>query len=246
MLCSSSVSSSWSRIRMRWLVTRLSLCYLWTYLIFRSGRCLATPYKNAFRHTYREEHLVSSGEEIRNASYATNVIRYFPAQALNSAFKDYFKFLFNFKRTTLTGSGIITSGDASGALSLLFVSSRDCICTCLTNNAKSTKGEGACELNGPVDVYRETLASDLHVFIPSVIVSSSFIVVSPLVSTIHSASVSRKGRKQTAKAVVRALCCCWRDVHQSQGHEHVPLSLDITLTFLNVAFMHCFQITTCL
>lgn len=62
----------------------------------KQGR-LSTPYKgviNTFARTYKDEGLVSLWR-----GNTANVIRYFPTQALNFAFKDYFKTLFGFKRS---------------------------------------------------------------------------------------------------------------------------------------------------
>jgi solute carrier family 25 (adenine nucleotide translocator) protein 4/5/6/31 len=53
----------------------------------KQGR-LATPYKgisDCFKRTYADEGLVSLWR-----GNTANVIRYFPTQALNFAFKDYF------------------------------------------------------------------------------------------------------------------------------------------------------------
>merc|ERR1712130_621361 len=91
-----------------------------------------------------------------------NVIRYFPTQALNFAFKDRFKAMFGFKKdegywTWMAGN--LASGGAAGATSLAFVSSLDYARTRLANDAKSTKG-GERQFNGLIDVYRKTLASD--------------------------------------------------------------------------------------
>lgn len=58
----------------------------------------------------------------------TNVLRYFPTQALNFAFKDRFKALFGFKKSegfALWVFGNIASGAAAGASSSLFVYSLD-------------------------------------------------------------------------------------------------------------------------
>jgi len=91
-----------------------------------------------------------------------NVIRYFPTQALNFAFKDRFKAMFGFKKdegywTWMAGN--LASGGAAGATSLAFVYSLDYARTRLANDAKSTKG-GERQFNGLIDVYRKTLASD--------------------------------------------------------------------------------------
>jgi solute carrier family 25 (adenine nucleotide translocator) protein 4/5/6/31 len=57
---------------------------------------------------------------------------------------------------------------------LLFVYSLDYARTRLANDAKSTKGGGARQFNGLIDVYKKTLASDgiaglYRGFLPSVV-----------------------------------------------------------------------------
>ncbi len=91
-----------------------------------------------------------------------NCIRYFPTQALNFAFKDKIKILFNAQKTdsyTLKFGKNIASGGCAGAMSLCFVYSLDYARTRLANDAKSGKG-GERQFNGLVDVYKKTLASD--------------------------------------------------------------------------------------
>ncbi|KAK7064266.1 DEAD-box family helicase [Favolaschia claudopus] len=142
--------------------------------MIKQGR-LATPYKgimDAFGRTYREEGLVSLWR-----GNTANVIRYFPTQALNFAFKDYFKAMFGFKQSEgywKWFAGNLASGGGAGATSLLFVYSLDYARTRLANDAKSAKGGGARQFNGLVDVYRKTLASDgiaglYRGFVPSVV-----------------------------------------------------------------------------
>jgi len=94
-----------------------------------------------------------------------NVIRYFPTQALNFAFRDTYKSMFAFKKERdgywWWMAGNLASGGAAGATSLLFVYSLDYARTRLANDAKSaSKGGGDRQFNGLVDVYRKTLASD--------------------------------------------------------------------------------------
>lgn len=92
-----------------------------------------------------------------------NVIRYFPTQALNFAFKDKIKALFNFKRSEGYWpwfAGNLASGGLAGGLSLFFVYSLDFARTRLANDAKSIKGGGERQFNGLVDVYKKTIASD--------------------------------------------------------------------------------------
>lgn len=93
-----------------------------------------------------------------------NCIRYFPTQALNFAFKDQIKTIFNpsKKDSYLASFGKnIASGGAAGAMSLCFVYSLDYARTRLANDTKAAKkGGGERQFNGLVDVYRKTLASD--------------------------------------------------------------------------------------
>jgi len=93
-----------------------------------------------------------------------NVLRYFPTQALNFAFKDYFKRMFNFKIERdgywAWFAGNLASGGMAGACSLLFVYSLDYARTRLANDSKSAKKGGERQFNGLWDVYRKTLASD--------------------------------------------------------------------------------------
>jgi solute carrier family 25 (adenine nucleotide translocator) protein 4/5/6/31 len=93
-----------------------------------------------------------------------NVIRYFPTQALNFAFRDTYKAMFAFKKERdgywKWMAGNLASGGAAGATSLLFVYSLDYARTRLANDAKSAKKGGERQFNGLVDVYKKTLASD--------------------------------------------------------------------------------------
>lgn len=93
-----------------------------------------------------------------------NVLRYFPTQALNFAFKDYYKKKFSFdkKRDGYTKwfIGNLASGGAAGATSLTFVYSLDYARTRLANDNKSSKRGGEKQFNGLIDVYKKTLASD--------------------------------------------------------------------------------------
>jgi len=93
-----------------------------------------------------------------------NVLRYFPTQALNFAFKDKIKAMFKSKKTDPAyvkfGYNII-SGGAAGAMSLCFVYSLDYARTRLANDAKGAKkGGGERQFNGLLDVYKKTLAAD--------------------------------------------------------------------------------------
>jgi len=141
--------------------------------MIKQGR-LSHPYKgivDCFARTYKDEGLLALWR-----GNTANVIRYFPTQALNFAFKDYFKSLFGFKKSEGYAkwmAGNLASGGAAGASSLLFVYSLDYARTRLANDAKSAKG-GARQFNGLLDVYKKTLASDgiaglYRGFVPSVV-----------------------------------------------------------------------------
>jgi len=129
--------------------------------MIKSGR-LSEPYKgigDCFARVMKEEGTVSLWR-----GNTANVIRYFPTQALNFAFKDYFKRMFNFNKTKdgywKWFAGNLASGGAAGACSLLFVYSLDYARTRLANDNKSAKKGGQRQFNGLIDVYRKTLATD--------------------------------------------------------------------------------------
>lgn len=94
----------------------------------------------------------------------TNVIRYFPTQALNFSLKDYFKRLFGRDKERdgyfVWFLGNLASGGAAGSVSLLFVYSLDYARTRLTNDLKSAKKGGQKQFNGLIDVYKKTIATD--------------------------------------------------------------------------------------
>ncbi|KAJ1383322.1 Mitochondrial carrier protein [Sesbania bispinosa] len=129
--------------------------------MIKAGR-LSGPYKgigDCFTRTIKDEGFASLWR-----GNTVNVIRYFPTQALNFAFKDYFKSLFNFKKERdgywkwLAGN--VASGAAAGASSSVFVYSLDYARTRLASDAKAVKQGGERQFNGLIDVYRKTLQSD--------------------------------------------------------------------------------------
>lgn len=130
--------------------------------MIKQGR-LSAPYKgigDCFSRTIADEGIVSLWR-----GNTANVIRYFPTQALNFAFKDYFKRTLGFNKERdgywWWFAGNMASGGAAGATSLAFVYSLDYARTRLANDAKSSKkGGGERQFNGLVDVYKKTLASD--------------------------------------------------------------------------------------
>jgi len=93
-----------------------------------------------------------------------NVLRYFPTQALNFAFKDKIKAMFKGKKTDPAYKKFVSNimaGGAAGAMSLCFVYSLDYARTRLANDTKGAKkGGGERQFNGLLDVYKKTLAAD--------------------------------------------------------------------------------------
>merc|ERR1712183_703460 len=90
-----------------------------------------------------------------------NVLRNFPTQALNFAFKDAIKAIFACPKDASNGRKFATniaSGGAAGTMSLLFVYSLDYARTRLANDAKGKGGQR--QFNGLIDVYVKTLKSD--------------------------------------------------------------------------------------
>jgi len=129
--------------------------------MIKAGR-LSEPYKGIADCTKRvmaEEGFVSLWR-----GNVANVIRYFPTQALNFAFKDKFKKMFGFKKEKdgyfMWFLGNLASGGAAGATSLFFVYSLDYARTRLANDNKASKKGGSRQFNGLIDVYVKTVKSD--------------------------------------------------------------------------------------
>jgi len=129
--------------------------------MMKSGR-LTQPYRgitDCFVRVCKEEGALSLWR-----GNLANVIRYFPTQALNFAFKDKFKKMFGYKKErdgyTKWFIGNLGSGGAAGATSLLFVYSLDYARTRLANDAKAAAKGGERQFNGLIDVYRKTFKSD--------------------------------------------------------------------------------------
>jgi len=111
-----------------------------------------------FRRTARDDGIASLWR-----GNTANVIRYFPTQALNFAFRDTYKKMFSYKKErdgyAKWMAGNLASGGMAGATSLLFVYSLDYARTRLGNDMKNKNG-GERQFNGLVDVYKKTLKSD--------------------------------------------------------------------------------------
>jgi len=90
-----------------------------------------------------------------------SVVRYFPQQALNFAFKDQFKTVFKASKNASHRekfSKNILGGGCAGTLSLCFVQSIDYTRTRLATDAKCASGKR--QFNGIIDVYVKTVKSD--------------------------------------------------------------------------------------
>ncbi|CAI4689482.1 ADM_collapsed_G0042290.mRNA.1.CDS.1 [Saccharomyces cerevisiae] len=137
---------------------------------------LDTRYKgilDCFKRTATHEGIVSFWR-----GNTANVLRYFPTQALNFAFKDKIKSLLSYDRErdgyAKWFAGNLFSGGAAGGLSLLFVYSLDYARTRLTADARGSKSTSQRQFNGLLDVYKKTLKTDgllglYRGFVPSVL-----------------------------------------------------------------------------
>ena len=129
--------------------------------MLKSG-ALTTPYTGIVNCANRV--VAEEGVAALWKGNGTNVLRYFPTQALNFSFKDYFKRLFG-KDKNRDGywvwfAGNLASGGAAGSVSLFFVYSLDYARTRLSNDLKNSKKGGEKQFTGLIDVYKKTLASD--------------------------------------------------------------------------------------
>jgi len=128
--------------------------------MLKTGR-LATPYKGVVDctvRTFNEEGFASFWR-----GNTANVLRYFPTQALNFAFKDKIKQAFKVSKKDSAATAFyknVVSGGVAGALSLTFVYSLDYARTRLASDNKAAKKGGERQFNGLLDVYKKTIASD--------------------------------------------------------------------------------------
>lgn len=90
-----------------------------------------------------------------------SVIRYFPQQALNFAFKDQIKKIFTVSKNASNQEKLaknVLSGGCAGSLSLLFIQSIDYTRTRLAMDAKNSGSKR--QFNGIIDVYVKTIKAD--------------------------------------------------------------------------------------
>jgi len=126
--------------------------------MIKQGR-LDKPYTGVVDCTKRT--LASEGVGPFWRGNLANVLRYFPTQALNFAFKDSIKAAIAVPKDASYVQklgGNVASGGLAGSLSLTVVYSLDFARTRLANDAKGKDGKR--QYNGLIDVYKKTLASD--------------------------------------------------------------------------------------
>ncbi|KAK2663427.1 hypothetical protein Ddye_002001 [Dipteronia dyeriana] len=114
---------------------------------------------DCFKRVLREEGLLSFWR-----GNQANVIRYFPTQAFNFAFKGYFKNLFGCSKEKdgyiKWFAGNVASGSAAGATTSLFLYHLDYARTRLGTDARECPVSGRRQFKGILDVYSKTLSSD--------------------------------------------------------------------------------------
>lgn len=126
--------------------------------MLKTGR-LDKPYTGVVDCTKRV--LASEGVGPFWRGNLANVLRYFPTQALNFAFKDSIKAQFKVAKDASVAAKLaanVAAGGMAGSLSLTVVYSLDFARTRLANDNKGADGKR--QFNGLFDVYKKTLASD--------------------------------------------------------------------------------------
>ena len=92
------------------------------------------------------------------------MIRYFPTQALNFAFKNFYSKTFSYDKSKASfWKGLLSNaiyGSAAGASTQFFVYPLDYIRTRLTNDIQMVKAGGKRQFDGILDCGRKTIASD--------------------------------------------------------------------------------------
>lgn len=129
--------------------------------LIKRGR-LKKPYlgvSNGFKRVFLEEGLIAFWR-----GNQANVIRYFPTQAFNFAFKGYFKSIFGYSKEKdghiKWFAGNVASGSAAGATTSLLLYHLDYARTRLATDSLECRATDQRQFKGLVDVYRKTLSSD--------------------------------------------------------------------------------------
>ncbi|CAN0871235.1 ADP,ATP carrier protein ER-ANT1 [Linum grandiflorum] len=114
---------------------------------------------DCFRRVFREEGILSFWR-----GNQANVIRYFPTQAFNFAFKGYFKSIFGRSKEKDGYAkwfvGNVASGSAAGATTSLFLYHLDYARTRLGTDSRECRINDRRQFKGLLDVYRKTWSSD--------------------------------------------------------------------------------------
>ncbi|KAL2335472.1 hypothetical protein Fmac_016685 [Flemingia macrophylla] len=123
---------------------------------------LRKPYlgvSDGFKRVFMEEGLIAFWR-----GHQANVIRYFPTQAFNFAFKGYFESIFAYSKERdgyiKCFAGNVASGSAAGATSSLLLYHLDYARTRLGTDAIESRVSGQRQFKGLIDVYMKTLSSD--------------------------------------------------------------------------------------
>ncbi|CAN1296871.1 ADP,ATP carrier protein ER-ANT1 [Linum perenne] len=123
---------------------------------------LRRPYmgiRDCFKRVLREEGMLSFWR-----GNQANVIRYFPTQAFNFAFKGYFKSKFGRSKEKDGYAkwfiGNVASGSAAGATTSLFLYHLDYARTRLGTDSRECRINDRRQFKGLLDVYRKTWSSD--------------------------------------------------------------------------------------
>lgn len=123
---------------------------------------LKTPYlglSNTFKRVFAEEGLLAFWR-----GHQANVIRYFPTQAFNFAFKGYFKSIFGYSREKdgyiKWFAGNVASGSAAGATTSILLYHLDFARTRLATDSVQCHATGQRQFKGLIHVYRKTISSD--------------------------------------------------------------------------------------
>ncbi|KAH1049757.1 hypothetical protein GYH30_020327 [Glycine max] len=123
---------------------------------------LKKPYlgvSDGFKRVFMEEGLIAFWR-----GHQANLIRYFPTQAFNFAFKGYFKSIFGYSKERdgyiKWFAGNVASGSAAGATTSLLLYHLDYARTRLGTDAIECRVTSQRQFKGLIDVYRKTLSSD--------------------------------------------------------------------------------------
>jgi solute carrier family 25 (adenine nucleotide translocator) protein 4/5/6/31 len=126
------------------------------------SKTLAAPIR-FIKHNITSRIIKEKGVKYLWNGNGTNILKYFPIQALNFSFKDFFKRLLGKSKEKdgywIWSASNLISGGAAGSASLIFVYSIDNARNRLVNNLESAK-KGGKKFNGLIDVYLKIIVTD--------------------------------------------------------------------------------------